>query len=48
MILCTGFSEGVTEEMIREKGIIDLVMKPMIASELAKKVRDALDRKPET
>ena len=45
IILCTGFSEGLTKEICRSIGIFDLVMKPMIAAELSKVVYNALKNK---
>ncbi|CCK78637.1 cache domain-containing protein [Desulfobacula toluolica] len=42
IILCTGFSEGLTSETIKDNGILDMIMKPMIASELARAVSKAL------
>lgn len=45
IVLCTGSNLGVTTEMIREIGIRDMVMKPMIASELAEAVYNALKSK---
>ena len=45
IVLCTGFSEGLTKEMCRSVGIFDLIMKPMIAGELSKSVYNALKNK---
>lgn len=42
VILCTGYSEGLQEDTIRELGIREMVMKPMIAGELAEAVFKAL------
>lgn len=42
IVLCTGFSEGVREDIIRRLGIREMVMKPMIASELAEVVFKSL------
>jgi len=42
IILCTGFSEGLTSQIIEANGILDMVMKPVIASELAQVVSKAL------
>ncbi|MCD4674532.1 MAG: response regulator, partial [Desulfobacula sp.] len=47
IILCTGFSEGLTSQMIKDNGILDMVMKPMIASELAGTINRALGREIE-
>jgi PAS domain S-box-containing protein len=45
IILCTGFSEHVTEEKIKKIGIREFVMKPMVMSDLAKTVRRVLQQK---
>jgi len=45
VILCTGFSDGLTKEKIQACGISAMVMKPMIASELAQVVANFLDDK---
>ncbi|MCK5100127.1 MAG: cache domain-containing protein, partial [Desulfobacteraceae bacterium] len=47
IILCTGFSEGLTSDLIKNNGILDIVMKPMIASELARAVSNVLAGKVE-
>lgn len=47
IILCTGFSEGLTFQKIKAYGIYDMIMKPMIASELALIINKALTRKSE-
>lgn len=44
VILCTGFSEGLTQESIRNYDIEQMIMKPIISSELAKAVREALSK----
>jgi PAS domain S-box-containing protein len=44
IILCTGFSELITEKRAKEMGIREFVMKPLIMSEMARVVRRALDR----
>jgi PAS domain S-box-containing protein len=43
IILCTGFSEHVSEEKVKKMGIREFVMKPLVASDLARTVRRALD-----
>jgi len=43
IILCTGFSEFVTKEEVRAMGIREFVMKPVIRSDIAKAIRQALD-----
>ena len=43
IILCTGFSEIITEEKMAAIGIRELIMKPIIKNELAKVIRRILD-----
>lgn len=43
IILFTGFSEEFTDERVRDAGISDIVMKPIVAMDLAKRIRKALD-----
>jgi CheY-like chemotaxis protein len=43
ILLCTGFSETMTEEKIQSIGIRGLVLKPIIVKDLAKKIRETLD-----
>jgi len=45
IILCTGFSERISEEQARSLGISALLMKPLGMHSLAKTVRSALDSK---
>ncbi|MBF0099735.1 MAG: PAS domain S-box protein [Desulfobacterales bacterium] len=45
IMLCTGFSEQVTDEKIHSFGIGTCVMKPVIYSELAQKIRSLIDNK---
>jgi two-component system, cell cycle sensor histidine kinase and response regulator CckA len=44
IILCTGFSQQVTEKRAREMGIREFLMKPLIMKDLARTVRRLLDR----
>ena len=44
IILCTGFSEILTEEMARQIGIRQYIMKPVIIQELAQKIRAVLQK----
>jgi PAS domain S-box-containing protein len=44
VILCTGYSERITEEMASALGIKAFLLKPLSAHDLAKKVRDTLDK----
>ena len=43
ILICTGFSETMTEEKIQSIGIRGLVLKPIIVKDLAKKIREILD-----
>ncbi len=43
VVLCTGFSSGVTEEKAKKMGIRGFLMKPIILSDIAKLVRKLLD-----
>jgi PAS domain S-box-containing protein len=45
VILCTGFSEYITEDRAKALGIQEFVMKPLVMRDLAKVIRRALDRK---
>jgi CheY-like chemotaxis protein/anti-sigma regulatory factor (Ser/Thr protein kinase) len=44
IILCTGFSETMTEEKALELGVSSFLMKPLVMRTLATAVRSALDR----
>ena len=44
VILCTGYSEQITEQRARDLGISAFVMKPMVMKDLANKIRDVLDK----
>jgi CheY-like chemotaxis protein len=43
ILICTGFSETMTEEKSQSLGIRGLVLKPIIVKDLAKKIREILD-----
>ncbi len=43
IVLCTGFGQGISPERIRDIGIREMVMKPMVASELSEAVYKALN-----
>lgn len=45
IILCTGYSEHISENKVKEIGISVLVMKPYETEDLAKAIRKALDKK---
>ena len=42
IILCTGFSQRVSDEKAKELGIRALVMKPLVMREIGNKVREAM------
>ena len=44
LILCTGFSELVSETRMESLGISELVMKPILKKDMAEAIRRALDR----
>jgi CheY-like chemotaxis protein/two-component sensor histidine kinase len=44
IILCTGFSESISEEKARSLGVREFVMKPLVMKDLAKAIRRSLDR----
>ncbi len=46
IILCTGFSEHISEEKAKAWGIRELVMKPLGMEDLAKVIQQALGRPP--
>ena len=43
IILCTGFSEQMTEEKAKKVGIRGFVMKPIVMREIAQIIREILD-----
>ena len=45
IILCTGFSDYIEKDRLREIGIRDVVMKPILKSEIARVIRRSLDFK---
>ena len=44
VIICTGFSTKVDDAKAKEYGIRGFVMKPVVMGDLAKKLREVLDR----
>ncbi len=44
IIVCTGFSERISEDKFEQIGIEGLLMKPIVKSELAKTVRKVIDK----
>jgi two-component system, cell cycle sensor histidine kinase and response regulator CckA len=45
VIVCTGYSERLVEEKIKEVGIRAFIMKPILMSRMAKVIREVLDPK---
>jgi PAS domain S-box-containing protein len=45
VIICTGFSTNLTEQSAKEIGIRAFVMKPLVAADLARTIRQCLDQK---
>ncbi len=43
VLLCTGFSETMSEEKAVSLGIKGLLFKPIVLKDLSQKIRDALD-----
>lgn len=43
IILCSGFSEKITEDKVKEMGVRAFVMKPFDLNSIATRVRQALD-----
>ncbi len=44
VILCTGFSEGINEEMVKQKGIKEFLMKPVAPVNIAKAIHTVLGK----
>jgi CheY-like chemotaxis protein len=47
IILCTGFSTNIDEKRAKAMGIRAFVLKPIVKSEIAPKIRMALDQSQE-
>ncbi len=45
IILCTGYSENITEAKARELGIEGFALKPLVVEELARLIRQVLEKK---
>lgn len=43
VIICTGYSEKISEEKVKQIGIRGFLLKPMVKSDLARMVRNVLD-----
>jgi len=46
VILCTGFSEQISEKSAKDMGIREFILKPLVMDKLARTVRSVLDRMP--
>ena len=46
IILCTGFSESINEEKAHALGIREFVRKPIVAQELAQRIRNIFETPP--
>jgi len=42
-VICTGYSQKVTQEMIDRLGIRALILKPLVRNELGQTIRQVLD-----
>jgi PAS domain S-box-containing protein len=47
IILCTGYSDQISQEQAKDKGIHGLLYKPILKHELAASIRSVLDKKPD-
>jgi YesN/AraC family two-component response regulator len=45
VILCTGFNELINMDRVKEIGIRALMMKPFLKNEMAKVIREVLERR---
>jgi CheY-like chemotaxis protein len=43
VILCTGYSKKISEDILRQIGVKGLIYKPFIMADVAKKIRSVLD-----
>jgi len=44
VILCTGFSEAITPEVVKAIGVKDFILKPIIRNQIALAIRRAIDQ----
>jgi response regulator RpfG family c-di-GMP phosphodiesterase len=44
ILLCTGFSETMSEEKAASLGINGFLLKPIVMKDLSRKIREVLDR----
>ena len=47
IILCTGFSEIISEEKAKSIGIREYIMKPILKNKMARTIRQVLDEEKE-
>jgi len=45
IMLCTGFSEKISEEKAKSIGIMGFLMKPIVMKDLSKMIREVLDNR---
>ena len=45
IVLCTGYSEMITEEKAKTLGIKKLIMKPILMREISETIRQILDQR---
>jgi PAS domain S-box-containing protein len=45
IIICTGMSEQLTQKRLKQLGIRSVILKPMVLNQLAKAIRDALEKR---
>jgi two-component system, cell cycle sensor histidine kinase and response regulator CckA len=45
VILCTGFSEAITQDKAKTIGVKDFIMKPIVKRQIAEAIRRVLDKK---
>jgi FixJ family two-component response regulator len=43
ILLCTGFSDAMSEEKVASLGAKSFILKPILNKDLAKKIREVLD-----
>jgi FixJ family two-component response regulator len=44
IILCTGYSENITETKAKKIGIKELILKPVVMQDIARTIRRVLDK----
>ncbi|WP_299981100.1 response regulator, partial [Desulfobacula sp.] len=44
ILLCTGFSETMSEEKVASLGIKGFILKPIVMKDLARKIREVLEK----